>query len=157
MKRKRELVDSIVSTTKQREAIIFSKANEIMDFLMERPYSVGYMSNLELLADLVCDIDKSDDKLLVNKARKLYDRIPDEYIQEPTPLYVKTLLYPDCVNKGDKLVDFTFTDHNGKAHHLNEFAGKYVLLEFTGWGCPPCERENHFSMISTENTLTNLK
>ena len=32
--------------------------------------------------------------------------------------------------------DFTGTDTNGKTHKLNDYAGKYVVLEWTNRGCP---------------------
>ena len=32
--------------------------------------------------------------------------------------------------------DFTATDSNGKVHHLADYSGKYVVLEWTNRGCP---------------------
>ena len=37
---------------------------------------------------------------------------------------------------GQHAPDFTATDTNGKTHTLSEYAGKYVVLEWTNNGCP---------------------
>jgi peroxiredoxin len=37
---------------------------------------------------------------------------------------------------GQRAPDFTATDSNGKTHTLSEYAGKYVVLEWTNSGCP---------------------
>jgi len=37
---------------------------------------------------------------------------------------------------GERAPDFTATDSNGKVHKLSEYAGKYVVLEWTNRGCP---------------------
>ena len=37
---------------------------------------------------------------------------------------------------GARAPDFTATDSNGKVHKLSEYAGKYVVLEWTNRGCP---------------------
>lgn len=37
---------------------------------------------------------------------------------------------------GDAAPDFTATDSNGKTHHLSEYKGKYVVLEWHNQGCP---------------------
>lgn len=42
---------------------------------------------------------------------------------------------------GVELPDFSFVDLNGKKRRLSEFRGKYVLLDFWGFWCPPCRDE----------------
>ena len=37
---------------------------------------------------------------------------------------------------GEKAPDFTATDTNGQTHKLSEYAGKYVVLEWTNRDCP---------------------
>ena len=37
---------------------------------------------------------------------------------------------------GEAAPDFTATDSNGKSHHLAEYKGKYVVLEWHNQGCP---------------------
>ena len=42
---------------------------------------------------------------------------------------------------GKELPDFSFVDLNGKKRKFSEFRGKYVLLDFWGFWCPPCLKE----------------
>lgn len=42
---------------------------------------------------------------------------------------------------GKELPDFSFVDLNGKKRRFSEFRGKYVLLDFWGFWCPPCREE----------------
>lgn len=42
---------------------------------------------------------------------------------------------------GKELPDFAFVDLSGKKRRFSEFRGKYVLLDFWGFWCPPCRRE----------------
>lgn len=37
---------------------------------------------------------------------------------------------------GEAAPDFTATDSNGKTHHLADYKGKYVVLEWHNQGCP---------------------
>lgn len=37
---------------------------------------------------------------------------------------------------GDAAPDFTASDSNGKTHHLADYKGKYVVLEWHNQGCP---------------------
>ena len=37
---------------------------------------------------------------------------------------------------GETAPDFTATDSNGKTHHLTDYKGKYVVLEWHNQGCP---------------------
>ena len=42
---------------------------------------------------------------------------------------------------GHELPDFSFVDLDGKKRRFSEFRGKYVLLDFWGFWCPPCLKE----------------
>lgn len=42
---------------------------------------------------------------------------------------------------GNEMPDFSFVDLNGKKRKFSEFRGKYILLDFWGFWCPPCREE----------------
>jgi peroxiredoxin len=50
---------------------------------------------------------------------------------------------------GQHAPDFVATDSNGKTHTLSEFAGKYVVLEWTNNGCPYTQK--HYSSGNMQN------
>ncbi len=49
--------------------------------------------------------------------------------------YIKMV---EPVKAGDYMVDGTLYDTEGNTHHLSEFEGKYILLDFWNLGCQPC-------------------
>lgn len=50
---------------------------------------------------------------------------------------------------GQRAPDFTATDTNGKTRTLSEFAGKYVVLEWTNNGCPYTQK--HYTSGNMQN------
>lgn len=55
---------------------------------------------------------------------------------------------------GDKYVDFSQENIDGKTIKLSDFQGKLVLLEFWGSWCGPC-REGHPELVRTYNQFKN--
>jgi len=77
------------------------------------------------------------------KTQALYDEL-DEKVQNTKwgntiAMYLEKSVK---LNPGDKAVDFSLPDLNGKEVALSTFKGKYVLLEFWATGCGPCRMEN---------------
>ncbi|ADU97434.1 Redoxin domain protein [Thermovibrio ammonificans HB-1] len=54
--------------------------------------------------------------------------------EETKPTQSSAAEYPKAYN-------FTFTDVNGHKHHLSDFKGKVVIVQFFGTYCPPCRME----------------
>jgi len=50
---------------------------------------------------------------------------------------------------GEKAPDFTATDTNGQTHKLSDYAGKYVVLEWTNKDCPYTRK--HYSSGNMQN------
>jgi len=56
---------------------------------------------------------------------------------------------------GQKAPDFVATDTQGKQHRLSDFAGKYVVLEWTNPGCPFVQKHyNSGNMPATQKAAT---
>ena len=53
-----------------------------------------------------------------------------------TGLLLSLLAIALAAKVGDPAPDFTATDSNGKTHHLADYKGKYVVLEWHNQGCP---------------------
>ncbi|MDQ0213739.1 peroxiredoxin [Oikeobacillus pervagus] len=45
------------------------------------------------------------------------------------------------ITEGEKAPDFVLTDLDGKEHHLSDYKGKGVFLNFWGTWCEPCKAE----------------
>lgn len=50
---------------------------------------------------------------------------------------------------GQRAPDFMATDTNGRTHSLSEYAGKYVVLEWTNNGCPYTQK--HYTSGNMQN------
>lgn len=71
--------------------------------------------------------------------RSLYDRMPEaDRATAAGQLIAAYLNLPEVVNVGDQMVDGDLYDVKGNLHHLSEFKGKYILLDFWSQGCGPC-------------------
>ena len=78
---------------------------------------------------------KADSALIYD----LYSRLtPADLETEPGKIISASLNPSKVVGVGDDMADGDLYDVDGNIHHLSEFAGKYVLLDFWSVGCGPC-------------------
>lgn len=71
--------------------------------------------------------------------RKLYARFTPSMRESQFGLRISSFLkVGDPVKKGDSMVDFAAFDKTGRIHHLSEYKGKYILLDFSTTYCGPC-------------------
>lgn len=73
------------------------------------------------------------------EVEELYAGLTDEQRQTPEALDVKANLFPDkLVAVGEKAADGDLFDLQGNVHHLSDFKGKAVLIDFWSSSCGPC-------------------
>jgi peroxiredoxin len=60
-----------------------------------------------------------------------------------------TLALAQAARVGERAPDFTATDSNGQTHKLSDYAGKYVVLEWTNRGCPYTQK--HYTSGNMQN------
>ena len=77
-------------------------------------------SHKELVYPLYARLSEADRKSLVGREIAAYFKMVES------------------VKAGDHMVDGTLYDTEGNTHHLSEFEGKYILLDFWNLGCQPC-------------------
>lgn len=69
----------------------------------------------------------------------LYNKLTAEQKASITGQEITVNLFPPTVVKeGDDMADADLFDLDGKIHHLADFKGKYILLDFWSSGCGPC-------------------
>ena len=108
----------------------------MLDYIKDRERNIVWLKELLSLMNYA---KKADNVVYMEKIRKLYESIPHEYKETLEALKIKTEIYPtNAVKIGDPMADFVLYDLDGKQHHLNEFKGKYTILEFSGLGCGAC-------------------
>lgn len=71
--------------------------------------------------------------------RSLYTRMSEADKATETGQEITAYLnLPKEVEAGEDMTDGDLYDLDGNVHHLAEFKGKYILLDFWGQGCAPC-------------------
>ena len=117
----------------QREALRIEKYNAaILDFMKDRPFCKRMIDELMMIATY----DKKP--AIIEKAREIFKKTPQEVMNVPLVLETKAKLYAEKVKIGEQMKDFTLFDREGSKHQLSDFKGKYTILEFTFVGCGGC-------------------
>lgn len=69
----------------------------------------------------------------------LYNQLSDEEKKSEAGREITVYLYPPVtVKEGDEMADADLYDLSGNVHHLADYKGKYMLLDFWSRGCGPC-------------------
>lgn len=77
------------------------------------------------------------------KTKALYENLSVEMQETKYGITIKKYLDLSLDLKiGDQAADFQLPDLDGNLVGLNDFKGKYILLDFWGSGCGPCRMEN---------------
>ena len=100
--------------------------------MKDRPFSKRMIDDLDMIA--IYDHTPA----IVEKAREIFKKVPQEAMNIPLVLDTKAKLYAQKVKIGEQMKDFTLFDREGSKHQLSDFKGKYTILEFTFVGCGGC-------------------
>ncbi len=72
------------------------------------------------------------------KLTELYKRLSDADKATPIGKRITLDLFGKAPAVGDKIIDYDLYDADGNVHHLSEFQGKWMLLDFSSYYCGPC-------------------
>ncbi len=107
-----------------------------LDYMATAPVGRVYMAKLAEYAQM--SVSKTfmpySDEL-----KALYAQLPDSVKHTAEAELAYQYLYPAvAVEVGDEMADGELYDVQGGIHHLSEFKGRYILLDFWSSGCGPC-------------------
>ena len=133
------------SVAKQEFASIRQTVNSIHDqvilqkellLMLEHPITDAGLEELRDAAKS-CQAGKLKDKALVVS---VYSKLTDEQMQSQLGKEITSLLsISSAVQEGDKIVDAELKDIEGNIHHLSDYKGKYIILDFWSRNCGFCQ------------------
>lgn len=111
------------------------RANEIAR-MKQLPIEEVWMDKLHSLA---MGVKYSKGFSYRKEVEQLYSMLSDEQRQTPEALDIQSYLAPpETVSLSKKAADGDLFDLQGQVHHLSDFKGKSVLIDFWSRGCGPC-------------------
>lgn len=113
-------------------------AGKEIGIMKQRPFSRIWLNKLQGLS-----LEFKLNKVFPYKEEviALYNQLPDAEKASPAGEYITVLLYPPAtVKEGDMMPDADLYDLEGKLHHLSDYTGKYMLIDFWSHGCTHCLR-----------------
>lgn len=128
-----KLVNSLRNLREPLEQVILQKE---LDYLKSAPITSVWL-NKYLLNVSRLQWDKENP--CIPEIKALYGRLSDA--DKETTIGKNITEYMNLgteVNVGDPMVDGDLYDKDGNLHHLSEFSGRYILLDFWSMGCGPC-------------------
>lgn len=107
-----------------------------MQLMQELPVSNIWMDRLHRLS---MSVKYNPNFSYKDETLALYNRMNEAQKASIKGQEITVNLFPPVVVKeGDEMADTELYDLDGKIHHLTDFKGKYILLDFWSSGCGPC-------------------
>lgn len=130
-----------IQYTRTKRSLLDSIGHEIdkrcVELLENMPVSEVWIEKLTEISSYYGLNDKT--KSLAPRLMALYNNLDENQKNSPSGKKIYLILNtPSKINVGDKLPSCVFYDTNGGTHSLDEFKGKWILIDFWNAGCQPC-------------------
>lgn len=120
------------ASRKLNEEIVLRESKAMADIQVSDQWMLNLLNNAYM-----AKLSERED--LKNCVKALYDQLPEKWRNTPYGREAGTVIYPPVQAKaGDVIEDCELYDLDGNVHHLSDFRGKYVLMDFWSYGCGAC-------------------
>jgi predicted RNA-binding protein len=153
-KEEKKIWDKVKKVYAQQDVLRLKSAPVIIKIMQETEVTLVWIKKLNELSYLYKFNAGFKQKAEVVA---LYNRLSekDKELDCVKDLTVR-LFPPTVVEVGDDMADADLYDVNGKIHHLSDFKGKYILIDFWSQGCAPCLQSlPELKEITSRNFLMN--
>lgn len=130
-----EKVDSIRALEAPFESAMSKK---VLEYMAHAPVDAEW---LDVYRDYISECFQNPSMENADAIKNLSGRLSEDDFNTPDGRVIKQLLdMSKKLQEGDMLPSAEFVDTEGNIHTVNEFPGKYVLLDFWSQACGPCVR-----------------
>lgn len=130
-------------TPEERQSIIdklnrlHSELTDLTFSAMEKlPVDEYWMERFEIMTTPVVHMGTAYRKYA--QLVELYNRMSEDDKATPSGKIITQNIFGKTPAIGEKYIDLDFYDAEGNSHHLAEYQGKWMLLEFSSYSCEPC-------------------
>ncbi len=121
---------------REREQLSLQELPVVLKLMRENPVGPAW---IRLLDKLCIKAKYMKGFPYRNEVIALYNRLPAADKQTEAGKTITTNLFPpEVVKVGDDMADADLYDLDGTVHHLADYKGKYMLVDFWSRGCGPC-------------------
>lgn len=131
-----KLKKEIDALRQKGDSIRFAIAKKEIEIMQQAPVETIWINKLRGLSMITKYVENF---LYKEDILALYKKLPDSEKQSAIGKEITNNLYPPlAVKDGDEIADADLYDLEGNIHHLADYKGKYILLDFWSRGCGPC-------------------
>lgn len=132
----KKIWDKIKKIYAQQDVLRLKSAPAIIKVMQETKVTPAWIKKLNELSYLYKFNPNFKQK---EEVVALYGRLSEKDKETDLVKDLAVRLFPPTVVKeGDDMADADLYDVHGKIHHLSDFKGKYILVDFWSSGCGPC-------------------
>lgn len=129
-------IDEIKAIDRQIEQLELQEFPIVQKLMQENPIDKAW---IDLLEGWAMQARYMENFPYRDEVVALYNRLSDADKKTEKGKTITVYLFPPVtVKEGDEMADADLFDLDGKVHHLAEYKGKYMLLDFWSRGCGPC-------------------
>ena len=128
-----ESINILYDMTDELEIKIEEKELDIMKTL---PIDDYWLERFKMMCSAINYEGK--DYANYQKIEEVFNLLPEEHKNSKMGKSMYMALYGNAPQKGDEIIDYDLYDADGKLHHLADYKGKWMLLDFSTYYCGPC-------------------